>query len=84
MNVMFGDSLLTFFVPFQAMEIHIDYIIYFINFVIYVILCYMIIKQAKNDIFALNQKERKSEVRCPTHGRLLSIPYGYKQHIRRS
>ena len=36
---MFGDSLLTFFVPFQAMEIHIDYIIYFINFVIYVILC---------------------------------------------
>ena len=63
------------------MENHIDYIIYFINFVIYIILCYMIIKQAKNDIFALNQKERKSEVRCPTHGRLLSIPYGYKQHI---
>ena len=81
---MFEDSLLTFFVPFQAMEIHIDYIIYFINFVIYVILCYMIIKQAKNDIFAPNQKERKSEVRCPTHGRLLSIPYGYKQHITRS
>ena len=78
MNVMFGDSLLTFFVPFQAMEIHIDYIIYFINFIINVILCYMFIKQAKNDIFAPNKKERKSEVGCPTYGRLLSIPYGYK------
>ena len=75
---MFGDSLLTFFVPFQAMEIHIDYIIYFINFIINVILCYMFIKQAKNDIFAPNKKERKSEVGCPTYGRLLSIPYGYK------
>ena len=42
----------------------------------------MIIKQAKNDIFAPNKKERKSEVRCPTHGSLLSILYGHEQHTR--
>ncbi|KAL9988014.1 hypothetical protein ACROYT_G002409 [Oculina patagonica] len=66
------------------MEIHSDYIIYFINFVIYVVLCVMVIKQAKKDIFAPKKKEEP--VMCPTHGCPLDIPQTYKEHmyIRRS
>ncbi len=66
------------------MEIHSDYIIYFINFVIYVVLCVMVIKQAKKDIFAPKKKEEP--VMCPTHGCPLDIPRTYKEHmyIRRS
>ena len=66
------------------MEIHIDHMIYLINFIIYVVLCYMIIKQAKNDIFAPKKMEQKPEVRCPTHGRILVKPDGSMQHITRS
>lgn len=64
------------------MEIHSDYIIYFINFVIYVVLCVMIIKQAKKDIFAPKKKEEP--VLCPTHGCPLDFPQGYEEYIRRS
>ena len=59
------------------MEIHSDYIIYFINFVIYVVLCYMIIKQAKKDIFAPREKE-KMTVLCPIHGHPLVDPQRYE------
>lgn len=65
------------------MEIHIDYIIYFINFVIYIVLCSLIIKQAKKDIFA-PKKEEEKPILCPTHGCRLDIPYGYEEHIKRS
>lgn len=65
------------------MEIHSDYIIYFINFVIYVVLCYMIIKQAKKDIFAPKEKE-KTPVSCPIHGYPLDNTQRYEEHIRRT
>jgi len=65
------------------MEIHSDYIIYFINFVIYVVLCYMIIKQAKKDIFAPKEKE-KTPVLCPIHGYPLDNTQRYEEHIRRT
>lgn len=67
----------------QAMEIHSDYIIYFINFVIYVVLCVMIIKQAKKDLFAPKKKE-KPAVLCPTHGCPVDVLRGYEEYIRRS
>lgn len=66
------------------MEIHSDYIIYFINFVIYVVLCYMIIKQAKKDIFAPKEIKEKKSVLCPIHGYPLDDTQRYEEHIRRT
>ena len=66
------------------MEIHSDYIIYFINFVIYVVLCYMIIKQAKKDIFAPKEMKEKKSVLCPIHGCPLDDTQRYEEHIRRT
>lgn len=65
------------------MEIHSDYIIYFINFVIYIVLCYIIIKQAKKDIFAPKEKE-KEPVLCPIHEYPLDDTQRYEGHIRRT
>ena len=65
------------------MEIHSDYIIYFINFVIYVVLCYMIIKQAKKDIFAPKEEETMPVV-CPIHGYPLDATQRYEEHTRRT
>lgn len=66
------------------MEIHSDHIIYFINFVIYVVLCCMIIKQAKKDIFAPKEKEKVQVSLCPIHGYRLDDPQQYEEHIRRT
>ena len=66
------------------MEIHSDYIIYFINFVIYVVLCYMIIKQAKKDIFAPKEKEKTPVSLCPIHGYPLDDTQLYEERIRRT
>lgn len=56
------------------MEIHSDYIIYFINFVIYVVLCGFLIKQANQDIFA-PKKEEEEHTLCPKHGCSEDFPY---------
>lgn len=53
------------------MEIYSDYIIYFINFVIYVVFCYMIIKQVKKDIFVLKEIKESKLVLCLIYGYLL-------------
>lgn len=66
------------------MEIHSDYIIYFINFVIYVVLCYMILKQAKKDIFAPKEIKESKPVLCPIHGYPLDDIQRYADNIGRT
>ena len=51
----------------QAMVIHMDYIIYVFNFIIYVVLCGLLIKQARHDIFAAAKEEKERTAGCPVH-----------------
>ena len=51
----------------QAMVIHVDYIIYVFNFIIYVVLCGLLIKQARQDIFATAKEEKERTTGCPVH-----------------
>lgn len=51
----------------QAMVIHMDYIIYVFNFIIYVVLCGLLIKQARQDIFATAKEEKERTAGCPVH-----------------
>lgn len=51
----------------QAMVIHMDYIIYVFNFIIYVVLCGFLIKQARQDIFASAKEEKERTAGCPVH-----------------
>ena len=51
----------------QAMVIHMDYIIYVFNFIIYVVLCCLLIKQARQDIFATAKEEKEPTAGCPVH-----------------
>lgn len=64
------------------MEIHIDYIIYFLNFVIYIVLCGFLIKQAKQDIFAPKTEQKKTPL-CLKHGCPLDVPHSYEEGIHR-
>ena len=65
------------------MEIHIDYVIYLVNFVIYVVLCSFIIKQARQDIFAPKKKEDERPM-CPKHGAPFDMPFPYEENMKRS
>lgn len=44
-----------------------DFIIYVFNFIIYIVLCGLLIKQASQDIFASAKEEKERTTGCPVH-----------------